>query len=92
MNDSGGIHDASARLGGRRSSRLDWNRRIRSKFAVVLAAVTLLGVVSIGATGAGGAAATSSKNSPAVTKHQAVVNLTWWTMWSGIDADSCSTR
>ncbi|HXZ82984.1 MAG TPA: extracellular solute-binding protein [Acidimicrobiales bacterium] len=67
MNDSGGIHDA-------------WKRRIRSKFAVVLAGVTLLGVVSVGAAGAGSAGATSSSR---VNKHQAVVNLTWWTMWSG---------
>jgi len=67
MNDSGGIHDA-------------WKRRIRSKFAVVLAGVILLGVVSVGAAGAGSAGATSSSR---VNKHQAVVNLTWWTMWSG---------
>ena len=70
MNDSGGIHDA-------------WKRRIRSKFAVVLAGVVLLGVVSVGTAGTVSAGATRSQSSSAVTKHQSVVNLTWWTMWSG---------
>jgi len=70
MNDSGGIHDA-------------WKRRIRSKFAVVLAGVVLLGVVSVGTAGTVRAGATRSQSSSAVTKHQSVVNLTWWTMWSG---------
>lgn len=54
------------------SRRLRWKRRITSKLAVGLAAATVLGAVSLGATGASTAGASSG-----------VVNLTWWTMWSG---------
>ncbi|MGO9148560.1 MAG: extracellular solute-binding protein [Acidimicrobiales bacterium] len=57
----------------RRSRHLGWNRRL----AVALAAVTVVGTVSLGAAGGGTAGAVSS------TTRAPVVNLTWWTMWSG---------
>ncbi|MGD0983696.1 MAG: extracellular solute-binding protein [Acidimicrobiales bacterium] len=58
----------------RRHSRfLGWNRRL----AVALAAVTVVGTVSLGAAGGSAAGAASS------TASSPVINLTWWTMWSG---------
>ncbi len=64
---------APGRMSRRRSRHLGWNRRL----AVALAAVTVVGTVSLGAAGGGTAGAVSS------TTRAPVVNLTWWTMWSG---------
>ena len=64
---------APGRTSRRRSRFLGWNRRL----AVALAAVTVVGTVSLGAAGGGTAGAVSS------TTRAPVVNLTWWTMWSG---------
>jgi len=52
------------------------NRRLTSKLAVALAGVTLVGTVALGAGGTSAGAASS-------TARSSVVNLTWWTMWSG---------
>jgi multiple sugar transport system substrate-binding protein len=65
-------------LTSRRGSRhLGWNKRFNSRFAAALAAVTLVGTVTLGTAGGGTAGAVSS------TTRSSVVNLTWWTMWSG---------
>ena len=64
---------APGRTSHRRSRHLGWNRRL----AVALAAVTVVGTVSLGAAGGGTAGAANS------TTSSSVVNLTWWTMWSG---------
>ncbi|MGO9963308.1 MAG: extracellular solute-binding protein, partial [Acidimicrobiales bacterium] len=72
-NQEGQESYAPGRTSRRRSRFLGWNRRL----AVALAAVTVVGTVSLGAAGGGVAGAVSS------TTRTPVVNLTWWTMWSG---------
>lgn len=56
------------------SRRANWKRRLASTVGVGIAAAMVTGAVGLGAAGAGAASARPSAP---------VVNLTWWTMWSG---------
>ena len=78
MKDQEGYeHYALSRTNRKDFRRGGWRKRLTSRFAVALAAVTVLGTLGLAIPGGSTAGAAST------TKKSSVVNLTWWTMWSG---------
>ena len=78
MNDQEGYEScAPGGTGQRYLRRGGWRKRLTSRFAVGLAAVTVVGTLGLAIPGGSTAGAAST------TAKSAVVNLTWWTMWSG---------
>ena len=79
MNDQEGYEScAPGGTGQRYLRRGGWRKRLTSRFAVALAAVTVVGTVSGSPSPAG-----PPLEQLSTTAKSAVVNLTWWTMWSG---------
>ena len=68
---------APGQIGHRHLRRGGGGKRLSSRFAVALAAVTVVGTLGLAIPGGSTAGAAN------VAAKSSVVNLTWWTMWSG---------